>query len=518
MTEPAFDPTRQTLIWRPFPGFQERALAAVEDEQLAGGAKGPGKSDLVLVKPLKQVHRARFKGLVLRQTFKELRELLDRSFRYYGRLPERPSWSGDRSRWEWPSGASIEFGYCDALADTARYQGREWSYIGYDEVGNQKDPAVWTTLSAEVRSPDPEIRRYMFGTANPGRAGHPWLRKRFIVPCGADGARVAWERIPVGDGTAVYRSRRFIPGRVVDNPIYANDPVYMAALHALPDRLKRQLLYGDWDAADGLALEELDVRRHLVPAFQPPRHWPLFGSFDWGFAHPWVFLLWTVSEDGRLFVVDTAWGRRDRDDEILRKITSFLASHGLGPTDLQGVAAGHDNFRSKATPQKDNTPSRQERFAEDHLVLDHANIDRALGLSNLRHYLAWRAVGPQERDVVPMLQLMDTRGNRRGFEQLEGMVCDPDNPEDALKVDADPESGEGGDDFYDALRYGAASRPFAARGNLVDFTIQAWDRAVLAHEADRKRRGLAAHLDGDGEPTLADRTARAVGVDFGGLL
>jgi hypothetical protein len=41
------------------------------------------------------------------------------------------------------------------------------------------------------------------------------------------------------------------------------------------------------------------------------------------------------------------------------------------------------------------------------------------------------------------------------------MPLDPDNPEDALKVDADA-AGRGGDDYYDETRYGLMARPIAS--------------------------------------------------------
>jgi hypothetical protein len=60
---------------------------------------------------------------------------------------------------------------------------------------------------------------------------------------------------------------------VLDNPIYANDPLYMAQLATLPEVLRRQLLYGDWNAGVGTALDELEERVHIVRPFHVPEHW-----------------------------------------------------------------------------------------------------------------------------------------------------------------------------------------------------------------------------------------------------
>ena len=42
---------------------------------------------------------------------------------------------------------------------------------------------------------------------------------------------------------------------------------------------------------------------------------------------------------------------------------------------------------------------------------------------------------------------------------FRSMVVDPDFPNDVLKVNTDPITGAGGDDWYDKLRYLMMSRP-----------------------------------------------------------
>ncbi|MGH8543115.1 MAG: hypothetical protein ACREX3_05675, partial [Gammaproteobacteria bacterium] len=101
-------------------------------------------------------------------------------------------------------------------------------------------------------------------------------------------------------------------------------------------------------------------------------------------------------------------------------------------------------------------------FAECGIHLSEANIDRRHGLNNLRHELAWRGRGPNGTDALPRLTFMRTEGNLWLFDQLETIVCDPGDPEDVLKQNANPDTGEGGDDGYDCLRYAIASRPMRA--------------------------------------------------------
>jgi hypothetical protein len=48
MTAPALDTGGLRVLWAPFPGMQTAACSAAEDEVLVGGAKGPGKTDIVI--------------------------------------------------------------------------------------------------------------------------------------------------------------------------------------------------------------------------------------------------------------------------------------------------------------------------------------------------------------------------------------------------------------------------------------------------------------------------------------
>lgn len=511
----AAPPLQYRAVWTPFEGFQKRAVAAAEDESLIGGAKGPGKSDILLMRPLNKDEHGRclieypdFKSLQLRRTFPELQELIDRSHKYYGRLSHRPHWNGQEKRWRWPSGAISQFGYCDTLTDVERYQGQEWAQINYDEIGKLQDQNVWTSLGKELRCRDPRVRRSMMGSANPGQSGHPWLKRRFVIPTNK-GEKTYWEQVEIGGGVKVWQSRGFYPGRVTDNPIYANDPKYMATLYSLPERLRRQLLFGDWDAASGQALEELDAAKHFVRPFRIGDNWTQWCAFDWGWAHRWVWIWAAMNEDGWIYILDTLHGHRDRNFEIAERVTNRIPHVGK-----LRVAAGHDCFRDtrfEGERRLDNTPSISEDFQRHKIILGHANIARVGGLNNMRYWLAWRGLGPNREDVTPMCRFMDTPGNRWLFNQWESMVIDEDNPEDVLKVHADPESGEGGDDGYDCGRYLLADRPFAGRSTAHETSMSAFSPEVLAHEADVKRRSGTYSPD-------SDPRGGARGVEFNGLL
>ena len=72
------------VIWSPQPR-QQLFMSRAEDEALYGGAAGGGKSDALVIEATRQVHIPYYKGLILRKTFPQLAELIDKSLNYYTR-------------------------------------------------------------------------------------------------------------------------------------------------------------------------------------------------------------------------------------------------------------------------------------------------------------------------------------------------------------------------------------------------------------------------------------------------
>ena len=80
------------------------------------------------------------------------------------------------------------------------------------------------------------------------------------------------------------------------------------------------------------------------------------------------------------------------------------------------------------------------------MYLEPADVDRINGAARLAELL-----GDPDNGIEPRIQFFERC--RRTIETIPLMQHDPRRPEDVLKVDMD-EEGRGGDDCYDALRYG----------------------------------------------------------------
>ena len=450
--------TDTEVLWQPHPGPQTRFLASPAYECLYGGAAGGGKSHALLFGALRQIDHPQYRALIVRRTFPELRELMDQALPIFTAIGG--VWNVSEKRFRFPSGSVVEFGYLTTYKDVFQYQGQAFQYIGVDEIGQIAEERIWTYLISRNRPTAPGQLLQMRASANPGGAGHHWLKKRFVTPCPSDGTPV------LVDGF----TRAFIPAKLADNPtLMENDPAYGDRLKLLPDLEYRWLAEGDWDAGAGLAL---DMRQaHIVRPFEIPDHWTLFGGLDWGYNHPFSWGLYAADEDGNVYCLDTATGRHMQPPAIVDRFRGILGSRAVRYT-----VAGHDVW-ADVKARSEHIPTLAEQFAALGFPMVKANISRVAGVQNMRRYLTIPPSAEGQPVIPPKFRLFDTPNNRAVFECLESRVSDPDEPEDVLKVDAD-QSGDGGDDHYDQVRYSLASRPIVAKLPKQAADVKVQDRAA----------------------------------------
>ncbi len=238
--------------WRPT-AAQRAALACGAYELLYGGAAGGGKSDYLLMAPLRWVHLAASRAILFRRSFPELeRTLIARSHAIY--RPLGAVYHATRREWSFLSGATVAFGYLESEADALRYQGAEFTFCGFDELTHFSE-AAYRYLSSRLRS-TAGIPVRLRAATNPGGAGHDWVRARWGAWIGPTPTAAPLERRwydpdgrEVAEGAPDALSRAFAPARLADNPYLG--PEYRAQLLALDPVTRAQLLDGDWDACVG---------------------------------------------------------------------------------------------------------------------------------------------------------------------------------------------------------------------------------------------------------------------------
>lgn len=511
--------TKENVLWAPHDGPQTVFLASTAYEVLYGGQAGGGKSDALLFGGLRQIEHPQYKALILRRTFPELRELIDRSLAVFPQLGG--VWNQQDHRWRFSSGATYQFGYCATYAEALQYQGQQYTWIGFDEIGALGEERVWLYLMSRNRAAAPGLVRMMRASANPGGPGHGWLKRRFVSRCPADGTAIEVEPDNKAldkaiDGAALVAgvttvSRAFVKATLRDNPtLMALDPGYEARLRLLPELEYQWLALGDWDAGAGLALADLQRDKHLCGVLDEiPAHWTVFGAFDWGYQHPFSFGLFACDDGGSVFLLDAVSGRHLQPPDIALRILDRLESLGVPRSRLRYVCAGHDCWADHKA-RGERVPTIAEHFNTLGLPLVRAHISRIAGVQNIRRYLAWKkkdALDGTEREITPRFRLCDTPANRRVIECLETRVSDPTDPEDVLKTDAD-DRGEGGDDAYDMVRYGLASRPLVAALSPQKGTVKQ-DHRAPHYDIDRQRFQRIAPADALQE--VFSETGRRVG-------
>jgi hypothetical protein len=248
-----------TTVWRPLPGPQSMAYNSAADIIGYGGAAGGGKTDLACGKALTQ-HQ---KVLVLRREATQLTGIIDRFTELIG---SRDGYNGTERIWRLPA-KQIEFGSAPNLGDEARYQGRPHDLLVFDEAANFLESQV-RFLLGWLRTTIQGQRCQALLTFNPPTAADgrwivaffaPWLDPKYPNP--AQPGELRWfamidgEEVEVASGEAFRHgtdlikpmSRTFIPSRVSDNP-YLVGTGYMATLQSLPEPLRSQMLYGDFQA------------------------------------------------------------------------------------------------------------------------------------------------------------------------------------------------------------------------------------------------------------------------------
>lgn len=437
----------ETVLWKPWPGFQTRALRCGADEALFGGAAGPGKTDVLIACGARYAQHPAARILFLRTSYTDLQDVRDRMFTLYPSLGAR--WEADPKRWVWPSGATLELGYGETVAEVSRYLGREYTGILFDELGLVKEAMVWHMLRTRLRSTDKTVPLRMRASANPGGPGHAWLKDRYVQS--TKGGKIAHtEKLDDGSTWSI----AYVPGTAKDNPSLPSS--YWAGLAQLPPALRAAMRDGDWDAGLGMLFPEVagkagEDRFGTFPEdgkFLP--WWDYWGGYDWGFRHPAVFIACCRDGKGITWVLDTQYMHRQSDAEQAANIAGlFTGPNPLPEAIRRKVYAGHDAWYKRAAHA-----SVPETVADvmdrNHIAMSKATLDRAAGTRQVRRLLA-----------EGTLRFRSTVGNRRLLEDLRSLTPDPMMPEAPRKVDADPDTGVGGDDGPDALRYALATVPWA---------------------------------------------------------
>lgn len=278
-------------IFRPNSKPQSAFFKTTAFETLLGGAAGGGKSLCAVISAAMGLTKPGYNAALFRRTFPELEGadgLISISRSWY------PAAGGvyneQKHIWTFPGNSTIRFGHMANRHDHFQYQGQQFQFVGFDELGHFEEDQ-YTYLFSRLRSTvDSGIQTRSIATANPGR---PWVKSRWAPwvdhkhPNPAKPGELRYFK-RVQDGTEIETepddpaawSRTFIQLSWADNPALSSE--YKRNLDMLPYIERQRLKYGDWDVAEGKGLilnrEWFQVAKEVPTGFRAFRYFDFAAS------------------------------------------------------------------------------------------------------------------------------------------------------------------------------------------------------------------------------------------------
>lgn len=399
--------------------------------------KNSGKSICLLVDPLRFVDNPTFKGLLLRKTMPALREIISRAKQLYPKVKPGTKWKEAEKIFEFPSGATIEFGYYDHIDDYDRYHGREFAWLGIDEITQWATQEYYDRIKSVVRSTDPLLDPRIRATCNPSGPGRGWVKEYFGIEPNIKTKSIRTEYEVLGQIHSI--SRKYIISTVFDNPsTVENDPQYIAFLQSLPPSQRKQWLDGDFEAVDGLAFEEFTIQTHVIDPFPVPSGWLKVRAIDWGFRGKAVCLWAAFNKEGQAFLYRELVTSKVHSDTFAKMVLELEEGEYVS----YGVIDGQAGVQSGI-----NGPTVEEDFIKNGLVNQHADKKAGSRMHSKQLLHKYLRLDPETGE--PMLKIFSTC--RQIIKELGSLMVDPHNSED---IDQRQD-----DDAYDTLRYLLSSRP-----------------------------------------------------------
>ena len=240
------------LVYEPQPGMQTVFCQAFETEVFYGGQAGGGKSFALILIALRYVSEINYKAIIFRRTFPEVEELITEARQIY--VPLGAKYNASKHRFVWPNGAVIMFSHMQHIKDIYSHMGRQYDFIGFDEITHFPKLA-YTYLFSRLRGTNPNIKRMMRSTGNPDGEGLLWVKNRFFDPMNPMETgyfKTHLDRdIKSTKNVKGVISRKFVPCiRDENRALMDNDPEYENRLDQLPEDKKRALKEGLWTLMD----------------------------------------------------------------------------------------------------------------------------------------------------------------------------------------------------------------------------------------------------------------------------
>lgn len=328
------------VVWKPLHGSQNLALWCPAHLILYHGTRGPGKTDVQLLRFRSRVGRGygrHWRGVIFDREYKNLDDLVSKSMRWFPEFGDGARFLSSKSdyRWVWPTGEELLFRAIKRPTDYWSYHGQEFPFIGWNELTKFPNEELFEMMMSCNRSsyrPEdypiideetgaisfmPEMPLECFATTNPYGSGHNWVKKKFInaAPPGQMVRKIVNVFNPrTQQREDVVKTQVHLFGSYREN-IYLS-PTYIAELESMTDKNKRKAwLGGSWDIVAGGMFDDVwDSDYHVLAPFAIPASWRIDRSFDWGSSAPFSVGWWAESDGSDVQLADGTWRSTVRGD------------------------------------------------------------------------------------------------------------------------------------------------------------------------------------------------------------
>lgn len=328
------------------------------------------------------------------------------------------------------------------LDDPSKYQSAEWAAVAIDEL-TKNGVDVFNILRGSLRWPGIEDTKFL-GASNPGGPGHLWVRRYFkdlLLP-----PEMAHRVDEFG----------YVKALPTDNP--HNSESYVDELRALPDKMRRAWLEGDWSVFEGQVFEEWSDSVHVLDEFKPPPTWRWAAGLDFGHQAYGHLCIGALGKNELVIVDEVAFkelyaeeagfecGGKLKNWPMLEYIAAdeeMFWQTGVGPTKAEEFQKGLYRALGTAAPQL--------------LKITHGRGSRASRLQLFHRFLAWKR---DKKGNVPPWWQPKLRFHKRCKYATFTIPSLPYDPKKVEDVDTHAE-----DHAYDSVSYLLMSRPPSAEEN-----------------------------------------------------
>lgn len=233
-------------------------------------------------------------------------------------------WFGGSGRkppaYMYPNGSVILVGGMD---QPGKFLSMDLDKVLVDEA-NQVSLTAFETLMTRMRGKGGTYKQIILST-NPDHPAH-WIKER------ADAGN-----LPLL--TSVHTDNPYLYNR--DGSLTEAGQNYIKVLRSLTGIRRARYYEGRWLASEGQVYDDWNEQLNLVDPFEVPADYRSFWTVDFGYSNSFVFQVWRVDHDGRMYLTHEIARRQRLVEDHARDILELMKANGWKRP--EAIVCDHDS-------------------------------------------------------------------------------------------------------------------------------------------------------------------------------